>query len=183
MNKKWLQKIICILLTVCMVQVCTSCNETEEAESKKIAGGFKIYRLESDYMMEEALWKFRYIYPNIVIDDNVIKDSTEFSDKMNTELMAGEGPDVIIADPSIFNSFYKTMNSGVFYDISSFMENDSDFIPSEYNKTVLDSGIVDGKRLYVPITYKVPCIWTTKSISEEAGLSSLMDTWTWQKVD
>ena len=184
MNKKWLQKSACILLTVCMVQVCTSCNKTKNTSSTnvKIAGGFKIYRLESDRVMEDSLWKFRVIYPNIVIDDNVIKDSTEFSDKMNTELMAGEGPDVIKADASIFNSFHKTMNSGIFYDISSFMENDNDFIPSSYNKTILDSGIVDGKQLYIPISYKVPCIWTAKSIWNETGVSFNKAEWTWQQL-
>ena len=184
MNKKWLQKSACILLTVSMMQICTSCNETEDASSSgiKTNGGFKIYRLESDHIIKGAIWKFRVIYPNIVIEENTIADPTEYSNIMNTELMAGEGPDVIVADPSIFNSFHKTMNSGIFYDINSFMENDNDFIPSEYNKTVLDSGIVDGKRLFVPIAYKVPCIWTTKSISEDTGLSSLMDTWTWQQL-
>ena len=185
MNKKWLQKSACILLTVCMVQGFTSCNKNPDAssivESIMVTDVLKIYRLYSNSAMRFAVKDFKERYFTTV-EETVIKDPAEFSIRMNTELMAGQGPDVIIADPSIFNSFHKTMSSGVFYDINSFMENDNNFIPSEYNKTVLDSGIVEGKRLYIPLVYKVPCIWTVKSISDDSGLSSIIDNWTWQQL-
>jgi len=49
---------------------------------------------------------------------------------------------------------------------------------SEYNETVLNSGVINGKRYFIPIAYDVPIFWTANSILEENNIKDEIANWT-----
>jgi len=88
---------------------------------------------------------------------------------LKTELLAGDGPDLILAqDTSLFDDIYKTMDSGIFMDLTETLNADTAFNWSLYNKTVMDSGIYKGKRYIMPISYSIlPLMVINETLEEE----------------
>lgn len=93
--------------------------------------------------------------------------------KFSTELMAGKGPDLIFLSMPL--SFEKLIESGAFADVNEINAqadpNDKiDF--NEYNAVVMDSGIFNGKRLFVPLYYSPDVVITTKEILSKYNIPS-----------
>lgn len=105
----------------------------------------------------------------------------EVKTKMITELMAGEGPDIIyVPDDRMFPQIRKIIESGAFCDLNSLIINDTEFNLSDYNKTVLDSGIIDGKRYIIPLSYTIPSLWTTKNTLDRSNVHVDSTKCTWK---
>ncbi|MCL2518886.1 MAG: extracellular solute-binding protein, partial [Oscillospiraceae bacterium] len=104
-------------------------------------------------------------------------NADNFRNMVRTELLAGEGPDVIIVDSflPLFDDIYKTMDSGIFFDLTETINADTDFNMNLYNNTIIDSGIYKGKRYVMPIDYSVFTILTLQENldAENIALSDL----------
>lgn len=75
--------------------------------------------------------------------------------QMRTQLMAGEGPDLLLLDQDqqLFQDIIKTAQGGAFYDLAPLLDEtiaETDCVPA-----VMDAGIVDGKRYFVPLGFDV----------------------------
>lgn len=79
----------------------------------------------------------------------------------------------------MFPSLNRMFNSGAFYDLNKLIKKDNEFKLSDYNQTVLDSGIYNNKRYVLPISYKVPSIWTSKGILAKNNMDVDSNEWTW----
>ena len=55
---------------------------------------------------------------------------------------------------------YRTIDTGVFLDLSSFFEEDNSFNRNEINMAVLDVGLYKGGRYIVPINYSLPILFS-----------------------
>jgi len=72
--------------------------------------------------------------------------------------MAGEGPDVYCFKPIHQKGFNYNRNyekvgriKEVFCDLEPYISKDESINLSEYNETVLNSGVINGKRYFIPI--------------------------------
>ena len=86
----------------------------------------------------------------------------ELRTTISTEMMAGEGPD-IICDASL--NLYSYIENDMLADINVLMEKDesNDKIDlSNYNEVVMNAGVFNGKRVIVPLTYFVNTYVSTK---------------------
>jgi len=97
--------------------------------------------------------------------------------RMSAEIMSGEGPDIVFFTQTMFNSLYKTMESGAFCDLNPLIDNDDTFGSLDLNRAVLDSAVYRGKRYFIPLRYSLPLLISTRSILEENGVS-ISDDWT-----
>ncbi len=183
--KKTMKKIIIFQLIICFMTLCCSCGlnldkkaENHENDKKKIS----IYSLEFDQTMQDAILRFKNENPDVIVNEEFIEKPSNMRTRLNTELMAGEGPDIIKGNLSMFNSIYKILNTGVFCDINEFIKNDKELDMSVYNTSVINTGIYNGKRYFIPLGFAAPYLWTTKNALGNSDISFDMNNWTWDQM-
>ena len=91
--------------------------------------------------------------------------------KISTEIMAGKGPDIISLNQKL--PFEKLIDNGSFADIDELAElykSDIDF--DDYNSTITDCGIYNGKRYIIPIAYCPNILITTQEILDKYNLEN-----------
>ena len=100
-------------------------------------------------------------------DSDTVRDNE--TRQMLTEVMAGEGPDLIFfIDDSM--DIEKMARRGVFADLEPYFEADN-FDWSGYNQAVMDGGVWDGHRLVIPLEYNIPILYTSQTALDETGFS------------
>ena len=91
--------------------------------------------------------------------------------KISTEIMAGKGPDIISLNQKL--PFEKLIDNGSFADIDELAElykSNIDF--DDYNSTIMDCGIYNGKRYIIPIAYCPNILITTQEILDKYNLEN-----------
>ena len=91
--------------------------------------------------------------------------------KISTEIMAGKGPNIISLNQKL--PFEKLIDNGSFADIDELAElykSDIDF--DDYNSTIMDCGIYNGKRYIIPIAYCPNILITTQEILDKYNLEN-----------
>lgn len=75
--------------------------------------------------------------------------------KMKEGIKQGKGPDLILIDYDFQrrNDIYELIEDDMFADIDELIKRSQRFDSSEYNMKVLDAGIVNDKRVLVPVSY------------------------------
>lgn len=98
--------------------------------------------------------------------------------QLRTQIMSGNGPDVYLfptgselisdepdldtnipIDP-LFPDVEQAMELGIFQDVSSYYESDSELNIEALNQTVMDAGLHNGERLVLPMRYNIPVLYT-----------------------
>lgn len=160
---------ICLLISILSLFEGCSVNGSD---SKKTDNSIKLYlRSYTKSFMTKASKEFNARYPDYTLDVEYFDTREEYRQKLNTELLAGRGPDVVLFDVNTFNSIYKIIKSGVFCDINPFIEEDETFNMDNYNKTVMDCGVFDGKRYIIPLEYTINAFITSEELLRENGIS------------
>lgn len=89
--------------------------------------------------------------------------------------MAGKGPDIITSGELslLSSSTEKLIKQGVFANIDDIISNSEDkdkLKLSDYNSNILDAGIYDGKRYFIPVTFEPQIL-----LSSSSKLSKYLD--------
>lgn len=130
--------------------------------------------------LSSAVEKFKDNYKNVEIEEKTftLEQAEEYRNKMTVAILTGEGPDIIDFNEYFpFNTKYFT--NGVLYDINSLISEDSTFNLNDYNQTVLDTGLYDGKRYVIPCGYTIPMLYTVNSeLNNEIDWSN----WDWNAM-
>ncbi|MHB1154617.1 MAG: hypothetical protein ACYCWE_21470 [Eubacteriales bacterium] len=108
-------------------------------------------------------------YKEFIFDSTFNVDS--FREMLMGEVLAGQGPDLIIGEKYLFDDIYKVMDSGVFFDLNETINTDPDFNLSLYTKAVMDSGIYKGRRYIMPIDYRMATLVTINEELEQEGIN------------
>lgn len=122
----------------------------------------------------ELFQRYEKTYPDVELTINTYggMDFQSFRSKMNAQLMAGEGDDVILIGFNYFDDIYKLMQGGVFAPLEELMEADSEFKREDYQESMLADGVFEGHQYVIPLGMKLPFYVTTKEIAEEVGLEA-----------
>ena len=139
--------------------------------------------LTSTHVVTERLTKleeqFHEKYPDVEIqylepvgtDEESRKD---YFTKTATEIMAGEGPDLIIADSFAgfeFENIYKMVDAGAFYDLNNFLLPDENFQEADYVSAALEAGQFSGRQYLMPHSLGNPYYITTEEILQAEGIN------------
>ena len=118
---------------------------------------------------------------------DVVIESAMAEERLQTELMAGKGPDVILSPTTttfyILNSQNEVgsipisdvnlaMQNGIFYDISAFYDADEELNKDALEPAVMDAGVVDGKRFVLPLRYNLLVAYVDMDRFEKTGLGT-----------
>lgn len=116
-----------------------------------------------------------YACPGVEIERYTVPENVSSPiSRMQTEIMAGRGPDVIIDDGTLTRDYNmdvrKMMMAGVFWDMGPSLEADERFDRSDYFEVILDAGMLDGHRYVMPLGFYMPVLMSTRELLEEHGV-------------
>ncbi|MGF7058759.1 extracellular solute-binding protein [Brassicibacter mesophilus] len=129
-----------------------------------------------------AARKFEEQYPNIkvTIKRNPDLDKEQYREKLNTELMAGRGTDILLLSSE--DSLITYIEKGILVDLDDMIEKDTDFNIDDYNKNIIDLTRYKEKLYTMPINYhKFYISVLNTKLLDEKGIS-LDDTMTWRDL-
>ncbi|MGI6189659.1 MAG: extracellular solute-binding protein [Caldicoprobacteraceae bacterium] len=163
----------------------------EEGEKK---GDKKVLTLaaeSSDRFLEMAVSKFQKEHPDIEIsikdykgayygpndtEEEVEKRREQFITTVNTELMAGKGPDII----SFFSMPYKKyIDKNMLANLGELMDNDDEFNKDELNFNVIDAMRYKGGLYVMPISYGFYIMAANKELLDKENIRIDDRKWTW----
>lgn len=168
-----MRKILCLILTVILALLCCSCGSDTAGESDRLT---YYYSPESRDDMVEMIERYNRWCTSHSTDDMKIEliefeNYRTMSERLNIEVMTGGGPDLFSNYMDL--PFEKMIQSGAFYDLNELIEND----PSEdklnlslYNQAVMDAGVYDGKRYFIPAFYRVNTLICERKVLEKYNL-------------
>lgn len=142
----------------------SACGTGTESEAKK---KLSVYRVETDALYMSALDTYQKENSDLELEIKTFPTYQEMKDQLNTELMSGKGPDVLL-----YNSLYsesdplKLADSGAFLSLDSYMEELSN---SEYFETILEAGKIGGTQYLLPLSWNFLQAYSSDSLAREQG--------------
>ena len=107
----------------------------------------------------------------------------EVLQRLRTELMIGEGPDVLLlpALPTdnkdligyvepLVPDVQQAMHNGLFLDISAYYDADTELDKDALNQDIMNVGLLDNARYVLPWCYDLPVVCVNKNAFAESGL-------------
>ena len=95
---------------------------------------------------------------------------------LNTEILAGNGPDIFVFDETGLENYLSYANEGVFEDLSPYFEKDNTISLDNYNQKILNYGVIEGKRYFIPLGYQIEnLVFTSRQTLEYYGLDSSVE--------
>lgn len=132
----------------------------------------KIYSLYENNTIEQAIGRYKRTYNDIDfkyevgIEDSSISENDAIK-KLNTELMSGNGPDIVLLDGLNEEQY---ISSGLLKDISSIINDSSN--NEEYFSSILNC-YKDGEKIYrIPLKFDMPVV-IGKGVSSIHDINSL----------
>lgn len=158
------KRVLVFFIILTFLFAATSCagKKTDDAATKPLS----IYLMDYDLYFENAVTAF-----NTQHEKNLIESKTYFTDQMldygdrlKAELASGGGPDIIVLPWYLIPDFSKYIKSGWLYDLDEMIRSDDGFKAEDYYESVLDAGLIDGKRYFLPVNYQANVLYTTGDI-------------------
>lgn len=172
MKKVFSNSIILAILCAMLLSL-TSCDEYKIKSNEKLK--YYTSNAEDDFSSlikqynKKCLEKYDKSYQIEIIE---FENNDDMCTKMSTEIMAGEGPDIISLNQNL--PFEKLIENEAFLDINSLINNDEtkDKIElDEYNPFIMNVGVYDGKRYIVPLSYGVDVLVSTQERLKQFNVS------------
>lgn len=172
-----MKKVLCIIIVsviLCSILLdFTSCNENNTKNNEKL----KYYTTNSTDSFSSLIKNYnKYCLTaydeSYQIDIVAFENKDDMNTKISTEIMAGKGPDIFSLKQEM--PFEKMIENNSFLDINTLISNDKseDKIDlNKYNRTVMDSGVFDGKRYIIPLYYGVDVLVTTQERLNQFDIS------------
>ncbi len=189
-----MKKLTAILLIFSMcLGVFSACGEDEIPDGP--AELWVVTELTDKYGMNDQahrmIERFNEQYPEVTVKLDILPTEKEeravYLQKIRTEIMAGDGPDVYLlptnptvpkedslfgeyklVDP-LFRDVGLTMYKGIFHDISEFYDEDETLNKEELNQSVMDGVLVDDARYVLPLRYDFPVYVVDRENLEARG--------------
>lgn len=171
--KKVFSNSIILAILCAMLLSFTSCDEYKIKSNEKLK--YYTSNAEDDFSSlikqynKICLEKYDESYQIEIIE---FENNDDMCTKISTEIMAGEGPDIISLNQNL--PFEKLIENEAFLDINSLINNDEtkDKIElDEYNSFIMNIGVYDGKRYIVPLSYGMDVLVSTQERLKQFNVS------------
>lgn len=164
-----------------------SCGKTEKAdfqETEKLVIAYDDTKWGDGQLSESAQYinnvitYYKTAYPEVEVilkGMENIEDSVEGQGrdkKFKTEIMAGEGPDLVLCTGSdLIENPEKQIEMGLFCDLNPYLEKSEELSPEILNEKVLDAGEYENKQYLMPLNYHVYHLVSGEKQVENTGFS------------
>ncbi|MDR6550341.1 extracellular solute-binding protein [Paenibacillus qinlingensis] len=169
----------------------TSNDQTQASPPGTPAGGKKTIAFSSyfdeDYL-HEAEKKYEAMHPNIDIqmtyahpkgnDANWDTDDEKYLKSINTQMLAGKGPDLLVLDELPMAQY---VNKNMLVNISDMMNKDSSFHKEDYFNNILDNSKVNGSLFGMPLSFYMFGLFGDQEAIEKSAVTFDDNSWTWNQ--
>ena len=169
--KRLAAMLLCALLALSCVSGCGAKKPLQIWVSSSI-GDFGKYGAQVHQYEHEG---FQYEL-TIFSDESSASDSMGQTQTLQSQLMAGTGPDVILFTDYDFGDVQKLGTGGCFLDVSEFLENSEALDPADYAEGILYAGFTGDACYYLPLGYSVVNLTTTQWVLDEMDWEMAEDT-------
>ncbi|MBQ4321634.1 MAG: extracellular solute-binding protein [Oscillospiraceae bacterium] len=163
-----MKKTVCMLLCLALLLPCLSgCGDTEPLQvwctngTQDFAKRAVFLRSQIDDRTEYEVTVFE--------DEAYAAEGMALTQNLRSQLMAGEGPDLILFTKEDFTDIRKLAESGSFLDLGGYLEDSEKFDPADYAEGIMQDGWYDDAYFYVPLGYSVYSAVTTREAMEYGG--------------
>ena len=164
-----MKKFLSILLAVVLIFSVLTCVGCEA--DKKEENTITYYHYEPQVStVSSFIYDYNKKFANTDYKINVVEfdDMKEMASRLSTEIMAGKGPDIITSAEleMLSSSTEKLIKQGIFANLDDIFDDDlsDDKLDlSDYNSNILNAGVYEGKRYYLPVVFE-PQILLTSSV-------------------
>lgn len=138
-------------------------NVSEKNKKKLIVGGYF-----ADIGLSNVALQYEKEHPDV---DIMINDAREISyeetiQKLNTELMAGKGPDIIFGYFPVVDYIEK----GMLVNLEEFINRDKGFSIKDYNENLINASKVEYGFYSLPFDYEMNCFLVNTKLMEQRGI-------------
>lgn len=172
MKKVFSNSIILAILCAILLSF-TSCDEYKIKSNEKLK--YYTSNAEDDFSSlikqynKICLEKYDESYQIEIIE---FENNDDMCTKMSTEIMAGEGPDIFSLSQKL--PFEKMAANSTLLDVDELINTYySEINFDDYNAKVMESGVINGKRYFVPLAYSIDAFISTE---ETLGKYNLVST-------
>ncbi|MBR4743195.1 MAG: carbohydrate ABC transporter substrate-binding protein [Oscillospiraceae bacterium] len=162
------------------VQNAEGSEEVNETETEPDYSGFEmpeatgeliVYGMSgNDLAITAAVDLFREEYPDVHVKFEMMS-SEEFQTRIQTEIPAGHGPDLLFTFTSVIPDPFKSMSAHIFTDLNPYFLNDAEFSFDDYLKEAMDCLLFQGERQIVPVEVNLPVYKTTLETLADAEIT------------
>lgn len=137
----------------------------------------KVYSLNRDEVVQKTVSMFQQAHQDVYVNyevgmsENSGQTAEDAIKSLNTEILAGNGPDVLILDGFPMKSY---MEKGLLADLSQVLENVSE--KEDLYESLTGTFLSEGKVFAIPVRCKLPMMVAPKALLENRdGLQTLAD--------
>lgn len=173
-------KLLIIILFLALILFVCSCGQEDlYIDDENDETPLQVYLMYWNFDVKSAIDKYNKEIDDGVSHNRKVEITTfeyeEFEnmyDRISSEMMAGKGPDIIFFDGTtdIYMDFDKLTEQDAFADMDILIANSDTFAFDDYNMPALDTGVINGKRVMMPLSYKVNFMITTQENLDTLGL-------------
>lgn len=139
-------------------------------------GSLTISIAEGDQdMYKRAFDEFRERYPDVDLQVETYPDGRLAQEikRQQTEVMAGEGPDILMFKCYETDDLYKMMKAGAFANMDAYIEADGTWGGgADYVQGALDAGKFGGSQYVMPLSFYGMCMVASQEGLDAAGVST-----------
>ena len=129
-----------------------------------------------------AIRVFKMSYPSVTVNVESIAVGegesflNDYTTRINSELMAGMGPDILLVNSRTVPNFYKTVDNGAFLNVSEIYNNDTELNQNNFSKIVMDVGMYKGGRYVIPYSYNLSVLFGLEETLDSIGFDLSKNT-------
>lgn len=157
-----LKKFIVLLVVTIMIFSIPGCSKNNDLSGNE---KLNIYVLENDEIIP-IIKNFNMKNKDEIIITTEFENTNTLFTKLQSEIMAGKGPDLIYYNYYTNNqNMMSYINNDVFVDLNDFINSDLDESKldlNNYNKVAMNAGLINDKQVFMPLTYLTDVIVTSK---------------------
>ena len=137
------------------------------------ANTLTVYVVDTEPLYVRAVDRFASDNPDINLEIEKFSNYEEMNDRLNTELMSGKGPDVLLLNSNQSDSDpLKLSQSGTFLALDGYMR---ELDEADYFSPMMNAGKLDGTQYFLPLSWNVLQAYCGEDVAGEVNLDQLFD--------
>jgi multiple sugar transport system substrate-binding protein len=202
-SKKILKKLMCLSLVVFTSIGTAACgSSTKNRNAAKTSGNnaLSISVITKDAYLDTAIQKFKKLHPEVTIDVKEYtsdpmptangktmvrvgekpEDLEKYVTAMNTQLMSGEGTDIMLLNPLPYEKY---IDKNLLANISDMMKADKNFDINKYYTNILDAVKHNGTLYGIPLGISINVLEANRALLDKYNIKIDDSTWTWNDFE
>ena len=176
-NRKKIILIVILIFAISTIIFCYQKQQTKILRVGVFAGSnWNVPQGETYAIIDEVIQKFETEYPNVKVKYVSGIKKEDYAEWLAEQFIAGNEPDIFFLLSDDFN-LYASM--GALMDLSTFIEEDTDFNSEVYYPATFQYGQYEEKSFALPCESTLTFMFVNKTLLSNEGIAMPKNDWTW----